>query len=918
MGFTNNSSDEAAAWHDRDVKAVLETLQTDPRAGLSGSEAARRLAEHGPNVLKAVGKVPWYVVFARQFLSGLILILVAAAAIALAIGEVTDAITILAIVILNGILGFAQEWKAERAIEALQRMLSPHCTVLRDSGERDVDAATLVPGDVVLLTIGDRVPADLRLTEARNLRIDESSLTGESEPVNKSIEPVEPAAALAERSSMAWMGTAATNGRAWGVVVATGMDTEFGRIAQLTQVVGEEATPLQRKLGVLGKQLGVLAIGISILVGVTGWLLGKPLFAMFLTGVALAVAVVPEGLPAVVTITLALGIRAMVQRRALLRRLQAAETLGAATVICTDKTGTLTQNEMTVQRIWLPSSRVEVTGVGYAPSGHFDIDGHKIDHRSRPDLLALLDTGLRCNHARVYQDADGWRQTGEPTEAALVVAACKAGLRPEEPSRSATEFSFNSMRKRMTIVEHRPEGRVAHAKGAPEVILARSSRILDGPHERDLTEADRQTANAAYQSLAEQGLRTLALARRSLPEGIALDEEDVERDLTLLGIVGIIDPPRPEVPGAIQLAYSAGIRIIMITGDAPATALAIARRIALRSNRAISGRELDEMDDATLRAALDEDALFARTTPEHKLRIVSLLQAMGQVAGMTGDGVNDAPALKKADVGIAMGLRGTDVAKGASDMILTDDNFASIIGAVEEGRHLYDNIQKFVRYLLSSNTGEVIAIFVNILLGGPLILLPAQILWMNLLTDGVTAVALGVEPVEQGIMRRPPRSPREPILDRLGIMMILLLGTYMGACTLWLFHHYLGSGQENAAAAAQTVAFTGLILLEKFNVFNFRSFHQPLAAVGFFTNPWLLLAWAGNMALQVCVVYVPFLQRAFHTVPLGLADWGLMLVVAAPVFIITESVKWWRNRLTTPEEIGNTQKRFQGENSHVR
>ncbi len=570
-------------------------------------------------------------------------------------------------------------------------------------------------------------------------------------------------------------------------------------------------------------------------------------------------------------------------------------------MICTDKTGTLTQNEMTIQRIWLPSGEIEVTGVGYDPTGHFGVDGYEIDHSARPDLLGLLETGLRCSHARLFKDADGWREIGEPTEAALIVAGCKAGLDPEEPFHSVSEFSFNSIRKRMTIVEQRADGLIAQIKGAPEVVLERCSRLLDGTGERELTEADRLAAHTAYQSLAKQGLRTLALARRRLPEGIALNAEEVERDLTLLGIVGIIDPPRPEVPDAIRLAYSAGIQVIMVTGDAAATALSIAGRIGLRAQRAVTGRDLDTMEDAALRTALAEGMLFARTTPDHKLRIVSLLQEMGHVAGMTGDGVNDAPALKKADIGIAMGLRGTDVAKGASDMILTDDNFASIIGAVEEGRRQYDNIQKFVRYLLSSNSGEVIAIFVNILLGGPLILLPVQILWMNLVTDGMTAVALGVEPVEKGIMHRPPRSPRAPLLDRLGIMVIVLLGGYMGAGTLWLFHHYLANGQENAVALAQTVAFTGLILLEKMNVFNFRSLHDPLAVVGFFSNTWLLLAWITSVGMQVCVVYIPFLQQAMHTVPLRWTDWGLMLVVAAPVFLVTESVKWWRSGTEGPK-----------------
>ena len=449
---------EKLNWHALDVQSVMARQQTDSHSGLSAAEATRRSQQHGPNALQTVGKVPWYVVFGRQFVSPLILILFLAAAIALAIGAVTDAITILAIIMLNGILGFVQEWKAERAIEALQQMLSPHCTVRRDGLEQEVDATSLVPGDIVLLEIGDRIPADLRLAEAINLKLDESSLTGESESVSKGVEVVDPKAPLAERTSMAWMGTAVTNGRAQGVVVATGMITEFGRIAHLTQSVVEEASPLQRKLAVLGKQLGVFAIGISVVVGMTGWLLGKPLLEMFLTGVSLAVAVVPEGLPAVVTITLALGIRAMVRRRALLRRLQAAETLGSATVICTDKTGTLTQNEMTVQRIWLPSDEVEVTGVGYAPSGQFVIDGNSIDSQNRSDLLALLETGLRCNHARIYRDDKGWHKIGEPTEAAMVVAACKAQLNPEDSSHTLTEFSFNSTRTRMTVVEHGPDG----------------------------------------------------------------------------------------------------------------------------------------------------------------------------------------------------------------------------------------------------------------------------------------------------------------------------------------------------------------------------------------------------------------------------------------------------------------------------
>ena len=831
---------------------------------------------------------------ARQFVDVLIFILFVAAAISVAVGAMADAVTILVIVVLNGVLGFVQEWKAERAIEALQRMLAPRCTVVRDGQEQAIDAKELAPGDIVLLEIGDRIPGDLRLVEAFDLKVDESSLTGESESVHKGIAPVDQDAPLAERTSVGWMGTAVSNGRARGVVTATGMATEFGRIARLTQTVEREVTPLQRKLAVLGKQLGMFSVAISVVVAVSGRLLGKPMLEMFLTGISLAVAVVPEGLPAVVTITLSLGVRAMVRRRALLRRLQAAETLGAATVICTDKTGTLTQNEMTVTHIWLPSGELAVTGVGYDPKGHFEERGHKVDHRQKPDLLALLETGLRCNHARIAKDDWGWRQIGEPTEAALVAAAYKAWLHPEEKPHTVSEFPFNSRRKRMTVIEHLREALIAHVKGAPEVILERSSYIRDNAMERGMTDADRRAAGAAYQALAERGLRTLALARRSLPEGIILDEEHIERELTFLGIVGIIDPPHLEVPDAVRLAHSAGIRSIMITGDAPATALSIARSIGLRAQTAIRGRELKAMDDNRLRSALREDVLFARTTPEDKLRIVTVLQDMGQVVGMTGDGVNDAPALKKADIGIAMGLRGTDVAKGASDMILTDDNFASIIGAVEEGRRQYDNIQKFVRYLLSSNMGEVLAIFVNILLGGPLILLPVQILWMNLVTDGMTAVALGLEPAEKGIMQRPPRATREPLLNRSGILMILLLGGYIGAATLWLFHHYLAGSRGEAAFLAQTVAFTGIIVLEKMNVFNYRALRAPLSIIGFFANPWVLLAWTFTIGLQVCAVYVPFMQRALHTVPLGWADWCLIFVVAVPIFVVTETYKWLR------------------------
>ena len=897
-----------AGWYARETDDVLKQLHSDPRLGLSDREAKRRLSSYGPNRIEASKKEPWYWIFLRQFSDLLIWILLAAAAISFAIGEVGDALTILAIVILNGILGFVQEYKAEKAIEALQQMLSPVCKVVRGGKEKEIDASRLVPGDIVLLEIGDRVPADLRLIEAVNLKLDESALTGESASVIKSDKALSGKVPLAERSDMAWMGTSVTNGYARGIVTATGMETEFGKIARLTSEVERGRTPLQKRLAILGKKLGILSVAISVLVAVVGYLFGKDMLEMFLTGVSLAVAVVPEGLPAVVTITLALGVKAMVRQHALLRRLQAAESLGSANVICTDKTGTLTQNQMTVEKIWLFDSVLDVTGSGYDPKGHFAENGKKIDYQKRPGLLELLHAGLLCNHAILSKEGEEWRIAGEPTEASLIVAAYKAWLSPDD-SKIVSEFSFNSERKRMTVVVDEEGRKVAYTKGAPEVLLERAAWYMEGGETKPLDDAAHDRFVRAYTDLAKRGLRTLALAKRTLPDEVALDADDVERSLTLLGIVGIIDPPRPEVPEAILTAQRAGIKVVMITGDAALTALAIGRKVGLDVSRAITGSQLNEMEDNEVREALDGNVIFARTTPENKLRIVKLLQEEGLVTAMTGDGVNDAPALKRADIGIAMGMRGTDVAKGAADMILTDDNFASIINAVREGRRQYDNIKKFVTYLLSSNTGEVIAIFVNILLGGPLILLPVQILWMNLVTDGLTAVALGLEKAEKGIMERPPRTTNESILQWRGITMVLLLGAYIGGGTLWLFHHYLASGlpQTQAVMLAQTVAFTGIIILEKMNVFNYRSLHAPIPVIGFFTNPWLIGAWSLTIAAQAAAVYVPFLQDALHTVPLRLEDWAVIFAVAVPIFLAVETYKWlewWivKKRTTTEKE----------------
>ncbi|MEM9587435.1 MAG: HAD-IC family P-type ATPase [Planctomycetota bacterium] len=883
------------AWHTASVPEVEGRLTTDLQNGLSDEQIATRRRFYPPNALQTAEESSWVQVVVRQFRDILILILFVAASISLSVGEWTDTLTILAIILVNGALGFFQEWKAERALAALRDLLQPTCMVIRNGAEQVVEAVSLLPGDLVRIETGDRVPADLRLADTLNLTIDESALTGESVAVEKGSAAVTESTPLAERSSMAWMGTAATAGRGLGVVVATGSDTEFGRIASLTESIDRDATPLQRKLGVLGRQLGVIAMGVSLLIAAAGAWMGKPLLEMFMTAVSLAVAVVPEGLPAVVTLTLALGVREMVRRKALLRRLRAAEGLGSATVICTDKTGTLTQNEMTVQQIWLAAGDVQVTGVGYDPAGHFEQHGERVDYHQRSDLCELLDAGLHCNHARLIHDDDGWHGHGEPTEGALVVCAHKAWLDPPTTAALVTEFPFTSDRKRMSVVENAVDGLQASVKGAPEMILERCINIRDGSTTRPMTPEDFLAVESAYLSMAEQGLRTLAIARRHLDADVLLSADEVESDLELLGVVGMMDPPRESVPEAISMARSAGIRVLMITGDSPTTAMAIARQIGLPIGQSLTGKDLTNMSADELALRVRDDVLFARTTPEHKLRIVNALRAQGEIVAMTGDGVNDAPALKKADIGIAMGDRGTDVAKGASDIVLTDDNFSSIVGAIEEGRRQYDNIQKFVRYLLSSNSGEVVAIFVNIVIGGPLIFLPVQILWMNLVTDGMTAVALGLEPTGKSVMQRPPRPPSAPVIDRNGFALIAAYGTYIGLASFWLFHDYLNSGDVRQMAVAQTAAFTCIVLIEKANVLNFRSLHTPLARVGLWTNPWVLAAIAVTVSLQVAAVYVPFLQHALHTVPLNIDDWLRIIVLALPIFLVAETVKWIRS-----------------------
>jgi Ca2+-transporting ATPase len=847
----------------------------------------------GPNRLQDQESSSWRVMLAQQFKSLLILILVIAALLSFFVGDKIDAAAIFAIIILNAFLGFAQEWKAESALKNLKKMLAPRCRVIRDGREMEIDAEHLTPGDHVLLATGDVVPADIRLISVTNLRIDESALTGESVAVAKDTDPLPEDTPLSLRRNLAFMGTHAVNGHGEGLVTAIGMDTEFGRIAGLTGAIeGMQQTSLQKHLAVLAKQLGALALLISLAVFVIGLISGRDIIQMAMTGISLAVAAVPEGLPAVVTITLALGMGAMVRKKALLRRLQSAETLGAVSVICTDKTGTLTRNEMTVRKVWLPEREIHVSGAGYEPAGDFLINGQSIEPRQYQGLMAFLDTGRKCNQARIIQDGSVWKARGSPTEAALIVAAEKAGLPQDHNAALIAEHSFNSTRKRMSIVENSENSLVSHVKGAPESLLPLCTHCLIDGKDAELNDDMREAIEHAYKSFAQNGLRTLALARKTLPDNSGVTEETAENNLTFLGIAGVLDPPRPEVHDALVKARNAGIRVILITGDSSDTALAVAGEIGLKVSRSVNGADLKSMDDNALSNLLHEDILFSRAVPEDKYRIVKALQSQGRLVAMTGDGVNDAPALKQADIGIAMGIRGTDVAKGTADIILMDDNFATIISAVEEGRHQYTNIRKFVHFLVSHSIGEVSAVFFNILLGGPLILIPIQILWINLATDSVTALALSVEKPERNIMEEPPRAIDQPLIDRRTMIMLGALGLYIGIVTLALFQHYL----SQSYVLANSVAFTTIVVTAQILALNFRHLNGPISAIGWFSNPWLLLAITAMISMQAMALYVPALQKVLHTVPLSIHEWSVIILAALPLFAVREFFKYLRTR----------------------
>ena len=891
-------------WHALPVKEVVQRLAGNVDQGLSNEEAAARRAKFGPNVLAEAPAPPLWKRFLGQFRELVVWILIAAALISGVLGEWLDAGAILAIVLLNGILGFIQEERAQRALSALRKLSSPFAKTIRAGQAVTIPASELVPGDLIELEAGDHIPADARLVQAFGLRVQEAALTGESVPVGKNADLVlREAAPLGDRRNMAYLGTAVAAGKATAIVAATGMQTELGRIAGLLGRFEPEPTPLQRRLAELGRVLLFVCFGIVTVIFLLQLARGSDLLEMFLVAVSLAVAAVPEGLPAVVTVALALGLHRMVRRNALIRKLPSVETLGCVTVICSDKTGTLTRNEMTVQKIAAGGHTYSVTGSGYSPQGEFLEDSRTVSPQTEPDLVLALTAGARCNHARLVRREDGrWDIIGDPTEGALVVAAAKAGLSQETQGRLLHEIPFDSERKAMSVVVEDPHGQAfMYTKGAPEMILSMCSRERRDGREVVLDPARKRLILAANTALAAEALRTLALAYKPVERSSHDSSED---ELIFLGLVGMKDPPREEAKQAVQQCHDAGIRPVMMTGDHPATALAIARelQIARDGEQAVSGQELDRWSDEELTGRVDQIPVYARVTAEHKLRVVAALKRRGQVVAVTGDGVNDAPAVKAADIGIAMGITGTDVTKEAADMVLTDDNFASIVNAVEEGRTIFDNIQKFVHYLLATNAGEVLLLFFAALAGWPVPLLAIQILWINLVTDGLPALALGMEPPERDIMRRPPRPPGERVITWRRGMLILLHGTLIAASAALGFA-LVYQGDDAQLGRARTVAFCTAAFVQLFFVFGCRSQRYTMPELGLFSNPYLFGAIAVSALLQFGVVTLPFMQAVFGATDRLTWEWGLILSLALTPVTIIEVAKLVRARV---RQIGST------------
>lgn len=865
------------------------------RQGLSEKEAEKRYEKFGPNTLTEKKRISPFKILIGQFSDFMVLILLASTLVSAIMGEVTEAITIIAIVVVNALLGFIQEYRTEKTMEALKNLAAPTAKVVRGGKTVEIPAERIVPGDLIILEAGDRIPADAVLIEANDMLVDESLLTGESVPVEKFDENDGRRNDNAnEKNSSIYMGTIVTSGRGRAVVCATGMQTEMGKIADMIQDIESDETPLQKRLDSLGKYIVYGCLSICAIVSITGVLRGEKLFTMLLSGISLAVAAVPEGLPAIVTIVLALGVRRMLKRNALIRKLPAVETLGCATVICSDKTGTLTENKMTVRKIYSSGGYTEVKGSSMSSEGEFIYYNRKINPLENSGLKQTLEIGVVCNNASMVRVKEKnpfskvssmiskqvkWELSGDPTEAALLVAGAKAGLTQEslrEKYIRIDEIPFDSDRKCMSVICDNRNGEIfVFTKGAPDVIINKCSKILTSKGIVNLDQEGIRRVLKANDSMADEALRVLGVAYKKLGSR-SYKKSDVEKDLIFVGLMGMIDPPRKEVLDAVQKCRLAGIKPVMITGDHKITAAAIARElnIAMEGDRVVTGAELEQMDDKKLQEIVDEISVYARVSPRHKLRIVRALKKRGHIVAMTGDGVNDAPAIKEADIGVSMGITGTDVTKESSAMILRDDNFATIVAAIEEGRVIYNNIRKFIRYLLSCNIGEVLTMFVGMLIGLPLPLLPIQVLWVNLVTDGLPAIALGFEPAEKDIMMRPPRGAKENIFSQGLLNLILFRGTLIGISTLAVFSsifHFTASVDR-----ARTAAFVTLVITQLMHVFECKSERKNIFEVPFFNNIALVLATMCSLTMILSAVYIPFMQQVFKTVSLSVNDWILI------------------------------------------
>ncbi|MBI5943457.1 MAG: cation-translocating P-type ATPase [Chloroflexi bacterium] len=879
-------------WHTQTTEQAFAELKSQP-TGLSQAEALERTLQYGANEIQAAKRISAWQILLEQFKNILILILLGATAISLFLGHGVESIAIAVIVLFAVLLGFIQEYRAERAIEALKQMAAPTASVLRDGVEVKIPSRDLVPGDVIILHTGDRMPADARLLEAINLQIEEAALTGESVPVEKHAQPI-PTNDLpvGDRKNMVYAGTAATYGRGKALVVATGMQTEFGKIAQLLQTVETSKTPLQHNLDKVGTALARAAFVVVAIIVALGLFRGQPFVEMLIFGIALAVAVVPEALPAVVTISLAIGVQKMVKRNALIRRLPAVETLGSTSVICSDKTGTLTKDEMTVRKIFAAGQLFSVSGAGYSPVGEFSLNGSG-SIAPTTGLQKLLTAATLASDTHLTSGAGNksgneWSIKGDPTEGALVVAAAKAGLQKESLDSEyprMQEIPFSSETKRMTTLHQTNGSLTAYAKGAPEMILESCDWHLTADGVKPFDDMGRKQALAMAQDMAGEALRVLAISTK--PDATL---ETAQTGMTFLGLAGMIDPPRPEAKSAIATCAQAGIRAVMITGDHPVTAQAVARELGLlKTGRVVTGAELEAMSDEQFKREVETIEVYARVSPAHKLRVVTALQANGHIVAMTGDGVNDAPSLKKADIGIAMGITGTDVTKEAAAMMLTDDNFASIVAAVEEGRGVFGNIKKYLMFLLSSNIGEITLMVAATMMGMPLPLTAVQILYVNLATDGLPALALAVDPAEKDLMKRKPRNPRTGIFTRPVKYILGIAGLWSGFVNISLFLWALNSGRS--IEEAMTMTFVSLVVIQFFKAYNHRSEHITVFERPF-RNKWLNRAIVWEFALLLLIVYLPFLHEPFNTYSLPLIDWVIVFAVAASITPVLEFVKW--------------------------